>query len=454
MSTNNNIKRAAIYIRVSTDEQARHGYSLEAQEEDLVSYAKAHNYFIVDTYIDDGASARKAMSRRKEFQRMLHDVKMSKIDIILFIKLDRWFRSVSDYYKIQDVLDDHNVCWETTQEDYNTTTSSGRLHLNIKLSVAQNESDQTSERIKFVFANKLNHKQIISGNLPYGYISKDKHVVPDPEKAAQMLSIFEYYATYGNISETLAYAKQYGIAWARVSLRRALQNETYIGNRHGVKDFCPAIVPVDLFNKIQSLLGQRRARQSSVHRIYIFAGLLRCPECGGLLSSNRGALYKGEYLHFYRCTKHYNKKTCSFGRTIFEKTLESYLLKHLEEQLSAYIIEVDSCQTSEKKTSPLEKAKTIRQKLNRLKDLYVDGLIDKAAYTSDYKKLNAELTDALGSQKPQRPTVQPILRDLLKNDIRSLYSQLGRKEKHAFWCNIIDRIEVTGTNDFRVVFLD
>ena len=123
------MKRAALYIRVSTDEQARHGLSLGEQRADLERYANAHHYTIVGIYADEGSTARKALSRRKELQRLLDDVRDDKIDIILFKCLDRWFRNIRDYYKVQDILDAHHVDWEGTQERYNTTTTNGRLML-------------------------------------------------------------------------------------------------------------------------------------------------------------------------------------------------------------------------------------------------------------------------------------------------------------------------------------
>ena len=141
------LKRAALYARVSTEEQAMHGVSLDAQKERLLSYAKENNLTVVDLYVDEGISARKRYTRRPEFLRMLEDVKQKKIDGVLFIKLDRWFRNIADYYEVQAILDKYRVQWIATEEDYDTTTANGRLALNIKLAIAQDESDRTSERI-------------------------------------------------------------------------------------------------------------------------------------------------------------------------------------------------------------------------------------------------------------------------------------------------------------------
>lgn len=155
-----NIKRAALYIRVSTDEQAREGYSLQAQKDNLIKYVKENNYAIVDIYADEGISARKSYKKRKEFMRMLEDVKANKIDIILFIKLDRYFRNIGDYYKTQEILDQFKVGWKATLENYDTTTANGRFYVNIRLSMAQDEADRTSERIKFVFDNKVKKEKL------------------------------------------------------------------------------------------------------------------------------------------------------------------------------------------------------------------------------------------------------------------------------------------------------
>ena len=177
------MKRAALYIRVSTDEQARHGLSLGEQRADLERYANAHHYAVVGIYADEGSTARKALSRRKELQRLLDDVRADKIDIILFKCLDRWFRNIRDYYKVQDILDAHHVDWECTQERYNTTTTNGRLMLNIKLSVAQNESDQTSDRIKYVNEGKMKRKEALSGSKIYGYDLRGTHYAVNPAEA-------------------------------------------------------------------------------------------------------------------------------------------------------------------------------------------------------------------------------------------------------------------------------
>lgn len=108
--------RCAIYIRVSTTEQMMHGKSLEAQKDYLIHYAKEHDMNIVGIYADEGKTARKELKRRKAIQELVKAVERDEIDVILFWRLDRWFRNLSDFYKVQDILDQHNVRWISASE--------------------------------------------------------------------------------------------------------------------------------------------------------------------------------------------------------------------------------------------------------------------------------------------------------------------------------------------------
>ena len=111
------IRRVALYVRVSTEEQALKGFSIEAQKAALEEYCKKNNMKIVDIYADEGISGAKPPLKRPALKRLLEDVESGKIDMILFTKLDRWFRSVKEYFKVQDVLDNNKVEWKAVQED-------------------------------------------------------------------------------------------------------------------------------------------------------------------------------------------------------------------------------------------------------------------------------------------------------------------------------------------------
>lgn len=183
------IKRCALYIRVSTAEQCMHGKSLEAQKDYLVCYANEHNMTVAGIYADEGKTARKELKKRKAIHALIEDVKAGKIDVILFWRLDRWFRNMSDFYKVQDILDEYGVYWISVSEpSINMETRDGRLQLNVVLSIGQNEVDTTSERIKFVNEASIRQGKIIFGdtNMPRGYmvgiIDGKKRMVKNPDR--------------------------------------------------------------------------------------------------------------------------------------------------------------------------------------------------------------------------------------------------------------------------------
>ena len=173
-------KRVVKYIRCSHDHQVQHGDTLEAQDELLNEFIRVNHMILVDTFVDEALTARKKYTKRKEFVRLLDGVKAHQFEMIIFTKLDRWFRNIGDYHNIQEILEANGVQWKTITEQYDTTTTNGRLHINIRLSVAQDESDRDSDRIKDVFAYKLRNKSYCSGSLPRGLkLDDEKHVVID-----------------------------------------------------------------------------------------------------------------------------------------------------------------------------------------------------------------------------------------------------------------------------------
>lgn len=219
-------KRVALYCRVSTEEQALHGFSLDAQKDALKSYAKDHNMYIAGIYVDEGISGKLPAAKRPAMMRMLDELSDNDIDQILFIKLDRWFRSVKEYYKVQEILDRNKVTWRAILEDYNTETSDGILKVNIMLSVAQNEAERTGERIKFVLDNKAQKKQVV-GKQPYGYkiveIDGYKRSVIDEETAPIVRDIFDTFERTGSSSLTLKHInKTHGTTFSYVFLKRLL----------------------------------------------------------------------------------------------------------------------------------------------------------------------------------------------------------------------------------------
>ncbi len=418
-----------------------HGLSLTAQRDTLEQYAKENNLKIVGIYTDEGITARKKFRNRTAFMRMLEDVQADQIDIILFIKLDRWFRNVADYYEVQRILDAHHVHWIATEENYDTTTANGRLHLNIKLSIAQDESDRTSERIKFVFDNKVKRGEVISGKTPLGYKIKDKRLSIDPQTAPIAQDIFRQYTVIRSVRALREYIMNtYGLVYSHSGVRAMLENERYIGRAHGQDDFCPTLISPDQFQQVQQLLTQRAQRNlARSDRVYLFTGLVRCAECGGSLSAHVVA----QKYTYYRCTKYEKLHLCPHKKRTSELVLEQWLLDNLISSFEAYNLSIKKGDSLAH--PPIDEIK-IKRKMEKLKDLYLNDLIDRDTYERDYTALRNELRAAnLPSARPPQPINIPAIQTALL-----AYSKLSRQNKKEFWSKTISQITITNDDHFFV----
>ena len=178
--------RCAIYTRKSTEEGLEQEFnSLQAQREACESYIKSQkheNWQLLPTEYDDGGYSGGNMER-PALKRLLQDVQNGLVDIIVVYKIDRLTRSLMDFSKIVEVLDKHNASFVSITQHFNTTTSMGRLTLNMLLSFAQFEREVTGERIRDKISASKKKGMWMGGKPPLGYYRKDKKIYPDEEKA-------------------------------------------------------------------------------------------------------------------------------------------------------------------------------------------------------------------------------------------------------------------------------
>ncbi len=434
--------RVDLYIRVSGQEQAIKGLSLEAQQENLEEYARERGWVIVGTYIDAAKTARKRMYKRTNFLRMLEDVKQDKVDLILFTRLDRWFRSVADYYKVMEILDAHNCGWLTTQEQYDTTTAGGRLYINLRLSIAQNEADLCGERIGVVLDSKVKHGTVVSGKIPFGYrINKEKRLEIVPQDAAIILDAFEHYRSSVSVRATAAYIQlTYGLNWDNIRCRRNLCQTLYIGhyesNGRVNPNFCPPIVPRDLYDDVQKLLSNN-TKANPTGRVFLFTSLLICAECGHRLAG----LQTG-YGPYYRCPQHYSRRTCGHKKQIRETAVEEWLFTFLVDELEKQRLEWEVKEARRKQAAASVDRAAIRRKLSRLKELYVNEMIDLEEYRRDYELYTTQLAERTApSAEEERPNFEAI-EAILETGFRKIYDGLEREEKRTLWRSVIKEIHV------------
>jgi len=446
------MKRAALYARVSTEEQAMHGVSLEAQRERLLRYAEENGLTVVDVYVDEGVSARKRYTARAAFMRMLDDVRQGKIDVVLFVKLDRWFRNIADYYEVQAILDRYGVAWIATEEDYDTTTANGRLALNIKLTIAQDESDRTSERIKFVFQNMVKEGRVISGKTPLGYRIENKRAVVDEAEAELVRDIFEHYIDCRSMKATERYVlERYGRHVDNQSIRRMIGNTWYIGEAYGIKDWCPAIIDEATFHLANSIREVAATRNSGVRsdRVYLFTGLIFCGCCGKRMTTytcrnkNPDGTTRQEFV-YYRCAAH-NATVCRMAKQFNQSKVEKWLLDNIASEAERF----NSSVKQQRKVKPKRTVDTARVmgKLERLKDLYLNDLIDREMYERDYRELTAQLKEANRVDREAKTIDLSAL-----SNLKEAYAELSEEGKKAFWSRTVHRITAMEDGELKVTF--
>lgn len=371
------LTRVALYIRVSGEEQKIKGLSLEAQQERLEEYAREKGWLVTGIYIDAAKTARKNMHKRAEFQRMIESVKRNEVDILLFCRLDRWFRSVADYYKVMEILQAHGCEWKTVDEEYDTTSANGRLYINVKLSIAQNEADICGERIDVVFDSKIAHGTVVSGCCPFGYhINAEKRLEIVPEDAEIVRDAFNHFESTVSQRGTVKHIREtYGVNWCQMTFRRMLSEMLYTGcyDRGGRRNenFCPAIISKEQFDRVQILLT-KNARATPSGRIYIFTSMLVCAECHHKLI---GFILNDTY--YYRCNHHLKRGLCTHNHSTREDLIEKWLLENLEREFERCCLDW-KVKMAEKRKSALRTDKAaLKRKLQKLKELYVNELISK-----------------------------------------------------------------------------
>lgn len=417
------VLRAALYPRVSTEEQAKFGLSIHDQQNDLEEYAKANNMKVVGVFPDAGFSARKKIEKRPAMLQLLEAVKHDEVDIILVTKLDRWFRNIGEYYKVQEILEAHNVSWKTIYEDYETSTAAGRLKINIMLAVAQDEADRTSERIKKVLDAKKDRNEVCTGHLPKGYKIEGKFAVIDKETEPIIRRYFSTFLETGSITKAMDAVPELKLKYQTAS--QMLDNPGYMGDWHGIK-LPPYLTPQE-FQRVQDL-RTRVTRKSPYNRTYIFSGLIVCGECGRRMTGHPSPRPSGACSFSYYCQGSAQRKGCSNGNFTVEWKIEDYLMSTIDEQIQ---IKLQAKPRKEPKIKADVQLKTIQKKLAKLSELYIEDMISK----DDYSKKYADLTEQIEAiTSAELPTHAPEeIATLFAPGWQDIYKKLTRENKQVFW---------------------
>jgi site-specific DNA recombinase len=291
--------RCAIYTRVSTEHGLDQEFnSLDAQYDAASAYIKsqAHaGWTLIKSRYDDGGYSG-GSTDRPDLQRLLDDIRSRKIDVIVVYKVDRLTRSLADFAKLVELFDTHGVSFVSVTQQFNTTTSMGRLTLNVLLSFAQFEREVTSERIRDKIAASKRKGLWVGGPLPLGYHMKDDKIAVVEDEAERVRLIYRRYLELGGVnalvrdlrerdirtkSRLLATgATRGGVPFGRGSLFYLLRNRFYVGEVKYKDEILPGEQPVimgrALFDAVQQKLTDQWTARSTIRNAsdHLLTGLL------------------------------------------------------------------------------------------------------------------------------------------------------------------------------------
>lgn len=309
---NKKVIRCAIYTRKSTEEGLDQDFnSLDAQREACEAYIKSQQHegwTLVDKQYNDGGFSGGTLER-PSLKELFKDIEDGKVDTVVVYKIDRLTRSLMDFSKIVEVFDKQSVTFVSITQQFNTTTSMGRLTLNILLSFAQFEREVTGERIRDKIAASKKKGMWMGGSVPIGYKLENKKLVEDKEHSHKVKLIFDKYLELKSVPELLNYLRENNILtrtdkiFTKGPLYHILQNPVYIGQiRHKDKVYQgehPSIISQEIFEATQKMLTQNRVSNNcpATNNASLLAGKL-FDDAGNRMSPSHSNTRNRRYRYY------------------------------------------------------------------------------------------------------------------------------------------------------------
>jgi site-specific DNA recombinase len=396
----------SIYTRVSTDNQVEKDYnSLETQKESLMAYIQAHKYegwVLVDVYEEAGFSA--ATLDRPELQRLLNDIRKKRVDAVLVYKIDRLTRNQKDFYFLIDLFEKYNVTFIATTQNFDTSSAAGRLMRNIMLDFAQFEREMTAERTRDKMEARAKKGLWNGGLVPlgYDYLPEEKKLKANPEEAKIVRLIFEAYLKEKSLAKVIQKINFVGYRtkphptkcgrsigggeFIITSVSHILTNPIYIGlvkhRENTYQGQHPPIIEKEVFDKVREILGMNKKTFTSPSQNkynFLLQGLVRCGECGSLMSSHY-SIKDGQKYFYYKCTRimHRDREACpskplsarEFENAVIDKIKE---LSQDRDQLEATLQNANLVAQEELK--PLREREALLEEAKREKEEEIQRLV-------------------------------------------------------------------------------
>ena len=462
------IKSAGIYIRVSTFDQAREGFSLREQEERLKEFCKFKRYNIYKVYQDAGISAKN--DKRPAYQEMIEDVKKGNINVIVALKLDRLTRSVYDIEKLMKFVNDYECDIDCMADESNTTTSNGRMVMRIMTSVSQNEIEKCSERTKFGMAGAIKNGHI-PNRTGLGFKRENKKLVPDPLTKDIIVRIFDLYLE-GKSHQAIAniYNKEKVLGktnWYDSTIQKILSNELYKGDYvNGKRTKHPTyyenvIEPIVSKEKWESCQYQklRNARHYERTATYLFTNKLKCSKCGNFLGGHATTKTNGKKYYYYKCN------TCKtyFDEIDIEKELKAFMLELAKQDdlINNYYTPFIKSKLEDKTEDYKKEIKELDKQLDRIKTAYIKGVVKLEDFDKEIKHIEYQKSDLEKRQKGQKQyeDLSFTLNDLLiiqdiqeiefytNPDVLNNWSNKSKEDKQKIIGKYIDNITIEKKNN-------
>ena len=470
----NERKVAGVYIRVSTEDQAREGFSLGEQEEKLLQLCKFKELEVYKVYKDAGISA-KDMEHRPQFQEMLKDMKEGKLNYIVAYKLDRITRSVRDLEELISVLEQYNCFLLCDRDDVNTSTANGRFFVRMLTVLSQLEIEIVSERTKFGLngAIKSGH---IPGQRPFGYKSaEDKRMVIDNATRRHVEKIFDMYLEGKSFQQIANFFKENNIYqkknWKDTTIQKIIDNKIYMGDYEQYKRIGKQenLEPIVYMNVVEPIISrakweecqrqkERNQRTYTRDRVYTFFQRLKCPNCSRIMKCKGSGGTKRKYM-YYTCEYcHIN-----FNEDHVEHLLRDFIYDLLEYDMAVknFFLPVLEDKTNNIDTTSIDKEiRDLEKQRDRIKDLYIKGIVEIDDFKEDYKLIEDKLAN-LESKKIELVNLETfnysphellaerdlekekmIRLDTLNAVFKTKWNGMDKSEKQEFISKFIDTIEI------------
>ena len=421
-------KKCGLYMRVSTEDQAREGFSLPEQKERLEAYCKFKDYEIVDYYEDAGISA-KTGNYRPEFERLKEDIKSKKINTVISLKLDRFTRSIYDWEKFITFLEENDAYIGCVNDDINTTTANGKMVSRLLVSVSQNEIERTSERTKIGLAGAIKQGHI-PHIAPLGYKHENKTLVIDYSTKDVAYRIFDLCYngySYKKISNLFNEEKVLGKDnWRDSTIQNIIQNEIYKGDFvHGKRTKNPTyyenvvepIVSKEMWEDCQ-IQKKKNARRYQRTLTYLYLQKLKCPKCNRILGGKATTKKNGKPYFYYYC----NDCKISFKENLINEYFNQFIneLVEYDSVVNQFFLPMIRQKFDEPKEELEKEIIKQNEKLERIRKAYINGVFELDVYNKE-KSIVENAISNLQSELDSTDCVEELRftpRDiLLKRDI-------------------------------------